>query len=414
LLKIIDNAPNTLVLIDETYANYAQDKFSDLVHEYDNVISTKSMSKDFAIAGLRLGYIISSQQNIEFIKRIISPFSVNILAAKAGVAALNDYKHFEYVKSQVEESKTILTDGLKDLAERVYPSDANFLCIDFGKRAEFIYKKLLNAGIKVKFYKDDSALENCFRMTIPAVEQAKFLLDVLKPKKLLIFDMDGVLIDTSKSYRMAIKKTCGYFLQEEVSFEEIRNAKNLGGLNNDWDLTEYLLKQNGKDISKHSIIDKFQEFYFGKNGEGFILNEELLISENELNEISKDYDMAIFTGRPKTEAEFALKKHNIERYFYYVVTMDDLPLNRQKPHPEGINRIIDVISPLETFYLGDTSDDMTAAKNALFGVGVKGIGVLPPQDKSESLKQRLHESGAMIVLNETREIIKLSGVQEYA
>jgi len=372
------------------------------------------MSKDFAIAGLRLGYIISNPQNIEYIKRIISPFSVNVLAAKAGVAAIEDKDYFDSVKAQINESKNILTEGLKDIAKKIYPSDGNFLCIDFGEKAEFIYKKLLRAGIKVKYYQNDPDLKNCFRMTVPAPEQAKVLIDILKSRPLIIFDIDGVLIDTRKSYRMAIKGTYEYFTSKEISFEAIQQAKNLGGLNNDWDLTEHLLKQSGYNIPKQEIINKFQELYFGNNGDGFISNEELLITPELLKELSKTYDLAIFTGRPKAEAEFALKSRQLENLFCPIITMDNLAADKQKPHPEGINRIIEIVNPTETYYLGDTIDDMKAAKSALNGKGIKGIGVLPPQDKSEELKNSLIKHGAMLVLNNTEDLSEAIGAKEYA
>jgi len=414
LIKILEKAKDSLVLIDQTYSNYAKESYTDLVYKYNNVLITKSMSKDFAIAGLRLGYIISNPQNIEYIKRIISPFSVNVLAAKAGVAAIEDKDYFDSVKAQINESKNILTEGLKDIAKKIYPSDGNFLCIDFGEKAEFIYKKLLRAGIKVKYYQNDPDLKNCFRMTVPAPEQAKVLIDILKSRPLIIFDIDGVLIDTRKSYRMAIKGTYEYFTSKEISFEAIQQAKNLGGLNNDWDLTEHLLKQSGYNIPKQEIINKFQELYFGNNGDGFISNEELLITPELLKELSKTYDLAIFTGRPKAEAEFALKSRQLENLFCPIITMDNLAADKQKPHPEGINRIIEIVNPTETYYLGDTIDDMKAAKSALNGKGIKGIGVLPPQDKSEELKNSLIKHGAMLVLNNTEDLSEAIGAKEYA
>ena len=400
LLQIIEKGRDSVVLIDETYANYTDHSYMDLLNTYDNVIITKSMSKDFAIAGLRLGYIISNPQNIEYIRRIISPFSVNVLAAKAGIAAIDDYRHFEMVKTQVAESKKILTEGLKGIVKRIYPSEANFLCVDFGERAEFIYKKLLRAGIKVKYYNDDPDLNGCFRMTIPAPDQAKHLLNVLQPRKLVIFDIDGVLIDTQKSYRLAIKGTYEHFSGQEITFEEIQHAKNLGGLNNDWDLTEFLLRQAGINTAKNEIIDKFQKLYFNENGTGYILNEELLINPDMLREIAKEFDMAVFTGRPKQEAEFALKSCGLENLFAPIITMDDLPPDRQKPDPLGIDRILDMVNPVSAVYLGDTSDDMVAAKEAC----VTGLGVLPPQDKSEDLRKSLIEKGASRVLSSTSEL----------
>ena len=82
----------------------------------------------------------------------------------------------------------------------------NFLCVDFGEKAEFIYKKLLNSGIKVKYFKNDPDLDGFFRISMPSTEQSKILLDALKSRELIIFDMDGVMADVGNSYRASIKK----------------------------------------------------------------------------------------------------------------------------------------------------------------------------------------------------------------
>ena len=411
LIRIIESAKNSIILIDETYSSYGKEQFSDLVSKYSNVIICRSFSKDYALAGLRLGYIISNSQNIEYIKRIYSPYSVNNIAAKAGIAALEDKEYFEYVKSQIIESKRILSEGLKSIAKQVYRSEGNFLCVDFGEKAEFIYKKLLNAGIKVKYYKNDPDLEGCFRISMPSVEQSKIILNVLKSRDLIIFDIDGVLVDVQNSYRIAIKKTYEFFAQQDLGFEKIQKAKNSGGLNNDWDLVEYLLKEDGYIIPKNQIIDKFQEFYLGNDDyKGLILNEELLLDKGKIQELSKNYDLAIFTGRPKKEAQFVLKRWNLENFFSVVVTMDDIKEGLHKPDPFGINYIKSIVNPAKTYYLGDTPDDMIAAREA----GIKGIGVLPPQDKSSMLKEKLLEEGASKILEETQDIISYMGATIYA
>lgn len=212
---------------------------------------------------------------------------------------------------------------------------------------------------------------------------------------LIIFDMDGVLIDTSNSYRVAIKETFEYFAKKEMTFEEITEAKNLGGLNNDWDLTEYLLKKHSINVDYKQIVDVFQGIYLK-----LLPYEKSLVDARFISELSQNHHLAIFTGRPRPEALFALERHNVIDYFYPVITMDDLPQDKQKPNTLGIEMIKEQIQADKIYYLGDTVDDMICAKNAK----VIGIGVLPPQDKSDSLKERLQKAGAVVVLNETKEL----------
>lgn len=407
LLKILAVSGDRYVLIDETYFNYSEETFADLIETYPNVLIARSMSKDFGLAGLRFGYLIASKDNIKHIKKVISPYSVNNLAVRAACAALDDIDHLNYCVSQVKESKKLLTEGLSRLAVRVYKSDANFILADFGEKTDFIYKKLLNAGIKVKNFGNAPHLENCLRIGIPDVENTRYILESLESRNLIIFDMDGVMIDTSNSYRLAIRGTYEKFSGKTLTPEMVQMAKNQGGLNNDWDLTYYLLEKDGISVSFPEIIEKFQELYWGNDGNGFILNEKLLISPESIAMLAKKHDLAIFTGRPKKEAEFALKSWGIEQYFSPVITMEDPPKGRGKPDPWGIQEIMRITSPKEVYFLGDTVDDMFAAKQA----GIKGIGVLPPQDKTKDLRRALFAHGAFEVLENTEDLLQL--LQKY-
>ena len=399
LERIIEKAQNSLVIIDETYANYANKTYVKYPERYNNVLVLKSMSKDFATAGLRLGYLISTEEIINNIKRIASPYSVNAMAALAGTVALSDTGHVEKVKKEIEKSKKYLCEELTQFAKTIYPSKTNFLCVDFGKRANYIYKKLLRNKIKVKQL--SGIAENCFRITIPPYQDAKKLIKVLAEKKpLIVFDMDGVLIDASNSYRIAIQMTFKHFSGKEVSLEKIQEYKNLGGYNNDWILTEKLLQDEKVKVKYEDIVQKFNEFYFGKDGDGLISNEKWLVTRDELEKLSKKYDLAIFTGRQRKEALFALRNMGVEELFEPIITMDDVAEDEQKPHPRGLEIIKKIVVPKQCWYLGDTRDDMKAGTAA----NVNSIGILPPQDKSKELENLLQNDGAMVVLNSVTQL----------
>lgn len=400
ILKIIEKSNDKVVLIDETYGNYCNSSYRELAKKFDNVFIVKSFSKDFALAGLRLGYIISNSENIKHLKTVVSPFSVNCIAVKAGIAALEDFSYFEKIKLEIEKSKNILKEGFEKLGAIVYESSANFLCVEFADKFEFVHKVLVENDILVKKFVAPE-LNGILRVTAPRPESAISVIEALKEKDTLVFDMDGVLIDAGKSYRLAIKQTFEYFSKKELSFDRIQEVKNQGGLNNDWDLTEYLLKSENIIVSKAQIVDKFQEFYWD-NGQGLINNEDLLIDKSLIQNLSKDYNLAIFTGRPKQEAFYALEKNEILDYFYPIITMDDLPNDKQKPDSLGIDIIKSKIISNQLFYFGDTIDDMICANSS----DIKPVGVLPPQDKSLSLTDSLIQNGAIIVLNNVNEIKK--------
>ena len=391
--KILKAAQDKLVIFDETYGGYSGKSMISRVKDYENLAVVKSFSKDFALAGLRIGYIVTNSERIRLLKTVISPYSVNVLAAIAAETALSDLEHFEKVKAEIQKSKEILTNGLENLGFTVYPSEANFVLINADEKAEFVYLTLLKNGIKVRKYSNKS-MSGLLRITMPQVEKAKEIIEFLQPKPTLIFDMDGVLADVSNSYRTTIKKTYEYFSDREMNYERISEAKNSGGLNNDWDLTEFLLKSDGITVERQKLIEVFEKIYFD-NGNGLINQEKFLVNRNFFEELSKKYNLAIFTGRPSIEAIYTLKKENVEEFFYPIITMDDLPKDRQKPDSLGIEIIKNkILTTDEIFYFGDTSDDMKCGKSA----NVKAIGVLPPQDKSSEMSARLLENGADRVL----------------
>ncbi len=399
LKRILDKAQDKVVLIDETYANYAGTTYKDYVNNYDNVFITRSFSKDFALAGMRLGLVISNEENIKNLKKVISPFSVNSLAMKAGIAALEDSEYFFNLKQEVLKSKDELKIFFEELGAKVYPSSANFLLIDFGLKAEFVYHKLKKENITVKLFKRGSLLENHLRITIPTKIGVEKIKNALRVKPSLVFDMDGVLVDARLSYRVAIEKTFENFAGKKVSQEDIQSAKNLGGLNNDWDLTKFLLEKEGINVKYQDIVDVFQKIYWD-NGNGVINNETPLFDIKLFEELSKEYNLSIFTGRLREEAMFALNKFNAVDLFFPILTTDDIPEGMGKPNPYGLNLTKEMTISNNYTYFGDTSDDILAAKAA----GYSAVGVLPPQDKSQELIESLKSKGAQATLNTVNDI----------
>lgn len=397
--KILEKSQEKVVLIDETYANYANVEYHKFVKDYDNVFVVRSFSKDFALAGMRLGCIISNKENIDNLKKVISPFSVNSLAMKAGIAALENAQYFYNLREEITHSKEELKTFFEKLGAKVYPSYANFLLVDFKQKAEFIYNLLRKENIAVKLFKKDSPLKNHLRVTIPTRKGIERIKSALKIKPMLVFDMDGVLVDARNSYRVTIEKTFEKFSGKKISQEDIQEAKNLGGLNNDWDLTMFLLEKEGIKVSYQDIVDVFQEIYW-KDGKGLINNETPLFKEETLKSLSKDYNLSIFTGRLKNEAMFALNRFDAKKYFYPIITTDDIPHGKGKPDSFGLNLTKELTVSDTYYYFGDTTDDIIAAKNA----GYTPIGILPPQDKSEGLIKSLKEKGAKFVLKSVNDI----------
>ncbi len=215
----------------------------------------------------------------------------------------------------------------------------------------------------------------------------------MNDKQLLIFDIDGVLVDVTGSYRMAAKLTAEFFTGKEVSLAEIQEYKNRGGFINDWSLTEAIIKSRGFNIGKEKIIEKFQDYY-----EKFKKNEKWILDKKILEELPKKYKLAVFTGRPRNEAIEVLQRFNALRCFNEIVAMEDV--EKEKPSPDGLLKILKKCNAGNALYFGDTIDDAKAA----IGANIAPIGVLPPTCKSDKLRNILLKNGAKCVINNINEI----------
>ena len=253
--------------------------------------------------------------------------------------------------------------------------------------------------------------------------------------RLLIFDMDGVLVDVTESYRQTIIETVRHFTGVEITHKEIQAAKNRGGSNNDWDLSLELVRERGGAPTREAVIRAFQRIYLGENpstfapfgyaqgrqggpfgaaqdGErksnreqqpnrnnGLIARERWLPRDHLLERLSQRFHFALFTGRERWEAQFTLAKFAPGIRFDPIVGMEDVQF--EKPHPEGLLKIVEQVKPSELFYIGDVMDDCLAARAA----AVPFIGVVAPQNPlAVELESLFRKGGAQAVVPDINEL----------
>ena len=406
---LIKEYPDILFLLDCTYINFAQnvafEDYIDLIKKYDNIALVKSMSKDFALAGLRFGFIISKDEIIKNLKKVSSPYNVNVIALNCAISALNDEKKFEEIKEINIKARELLFEGLKNLGFRPYPSEANFILCDFGPYCDFYYEKLKKNGVIVRNYPKKSKIANYLRITVPTLGGVKYILNLLNKKDMLIFDMDGVIFDVRNSYTSAIMETYKHFTKEEISFDEVMEIKSKSGMNCDWDATKYLLESHGYQVDIEDIINVFQKLFFNPNDKSksyLIDKEELLINKKTFEKLSEKYDLAIFSGRLKEEVLYSLKKYDIDKYFYYFITSDDLPKNMLKPHPKGVLEILEHCPYKTIKYLGDSIDDIIAGNSA----NVEMIGVVPQGIDYNTMVNNFRHLGVKYIIKDIKNVIE--------
>lgn len=142
--------PEALVVVDEAYRAFvdAPPRTTPLL-ERGNVVLLRSLTKDYALAGLRLGYALASWDVRAALDRVRPPWSVNAVAQAAGLAAIGDEAHLEHARAEVRRARAYLTAALGDLGFPVLPSVANYLLVDVGN-ATVTRARLLKHGICVR------------------------------------------------------------------------------------------------------------------------------------------------------------------------------------------------------------------------------------------------------------------------
>src|SRR5947208_16552845 len=119
--------------------------------------------------------------------------------------------------------------------------------------------------------------------------------------QVLVFDMDGVLVDVTDSYRETIVRTVEHFTGKTISRDAIQEYKNQGGWNNDWALSQKIAADLGTQVDYRTVIEKFNEFFLGEDGNGLIQREGWLPRPGLLERLGKRYGLSIFTRRLRYE-----------------------------------------------------------------------------------------------------------------
>jgi threonine-phosphate decarboxylase len=141
--------PHTLFIVDESYLVFAPSLGSVMDAKRNNVLALRSMTKDFALAGLRLGYAVGAEELIDALSRVRPPWSVNALAQAAGITALRDREHLMRSLRLLATAKHELMTKLAELGMKVLPSAAPFFLVRVGNGAT-VRRALLQKGILVR------------------------------------------------------------------------------------------------------------------------------------------------------------------------------------------------------------------------------------------------------------------------
>lgn len=219
----------------------------------------------------------------------------------------------------------------------------------------------------------------------------------------VFFDMDGVLVDVSRSYRRAIEETVDHFTGRDIGPNTIQRYKNYGGFNDDWKLTHAIITDTAMEVPLSRVIEEFQDRYRGDDWDGFITEEDPLIKDRTLAQINgTSRVLGVVTGRPEEEAQWTIEHMGWKAYFPLVVAKEK-QRGRTKPDPFPLNHSLSMLAaagrpvePEAAVYIGDAVDDMVAAREA----GLWAIGVVPPYVDADEHAPLLRDRGAHVVIDD--------------
>lgn len=170
-----------VLVIDEAYADFADDNCLSLVEQHNNILILRTLSKSYSLAGIRLGFCIAHESLIQGMMKVKDSYNVDRLSIAAVVAALDDQKSMKANVERIKETRRYLMGSLRDMGFFVYPSQTNFIlaqCMK-GISAHTLYQMLKTRKILVRYF-NLRRLDDCLRITIGTREEIDILLKNLK------------------------------------------------------------------------------------------------------------------------------------------------------------------------------------------------------------------------------------------
>lgn len=338
---------SALLLLDLAYAEFADDDLTPLALELPNVVVTRTLSKAWGLAGMRVGWAIAQPDLASHLRRVGQPYAVSTLSLRIAARWLKDgaSRVGERVR-RIRVEREMLTSLLRTLGGEPLSSTGNFVLCRFPK-AHLIADLLAGCGIGVRRFPSASLVGDCLRITCPGDEAAfdrlaGALTACARPQAIL-FDLDGVLAGVSVPSRRAF----------------VDDARPAG-------LT-----------TAHT--------------------EQCLADRLTLARLAGRCTLGIVTRRPRRDAERFLRMHALEDVCKAMVCMEDAPL---RPDGASLRLVADRLGVRSAWSVGVTPEDVTAARAG----GLVPIGCLAPGDAPAIARQRLLSAGAGVVLTSINDL----------
>ncbi len=173
ILELARLAPEAVVLVDEAYFHFCGETLIDSVGAIPNLIVARTFSKAYGLAGLRVGVLAGAVELMRWVRRVLSPYSVNCVALACLPCALEDTAYLDWYVGEVLAARAEFERALESAGLRYWPSRANFTLVDIGPQHKQFVRHMLAAGILVRDRSSDPGCNGRVRITIGTREQMR-------------------------------------------------------------------------------------------------------------------------------------------------------------------------------------------------------------------------------------------------
>ena len=182
VIAVARAAPQALVLLDEAYADFSGETMIDdaASGSVPNLVIGRTFAKAYGLAGLRVGALVATAAVLAPMRRAALPYALNVYAAAALPAALEDVEYYEWYLSEVRESKKLLYELLARNDIRFWPSDGNFVLACFGENLQPVIAGLAERGVIIRDRSGDPGCYGCARITAGVLAHTRRLIAVLE------------------------------------------------------------------------------------------------------------------------------------------------------------------------------------------------------------------------------------------
>ena len=173
IIDIARQAPHAVVLVDEAYFHFYGETVIDMANTLPNLVVARTFSKAYGLAGLRLGLLAGHAELMRWVRRVLSPYSVNSLALACLPPALEDAAYLEWYVGEVLAARAEFERVVDAAGIRRWPSRANFVLVEIGAQHAAFVRGMRAAGVLVRDRSNDAGCDGCVRITIGTREQMR-------------------------------------------------------------------------------------------------------------------------------------------------------------------------------------------------------------------------------------------------